>query len=363
MTIDLAVIFIGIQIMAALNILNDYMKLIDKKAKKIPNYLKLIIIRHNDIIDKVNLFNGAIQKTAFVQILTILCIFGELVKMKTERLSETLYLTNWYELSVKDQKAFLLILAMAQKDFGLKAAGIWGMRFIVLSATAISVAMTPNSDFGLFMKILGPKTVPEEVDYLIQIIMMAISAISVCTIDLAVIFIGIQIMAALNILNDYMKLIDKKVKEIPNYLKLIIIRHNDIIKNINSFKESIEKTAFVQVASSSLLLIFIFLFVRKESNQITAYVLCLTGISQILLLCIFGELLKIKTERLSATLYLTNWYELSVKDQKMFLLVLAMAQKDFGLKAAGMYDVNLNAFLKILKLAMSYCAILYSLSN
>ncbi|XP_059616104.1 odorant receptor 33b-like [Phlebotomus argentipes] len=91
--------------------------------------------------------------------------------------------------------------------------------------------------------------------------------------------------------------------------------------------------------------------------------MCTSGIFQILLLCLFGELLKMKTERLSEILYLTNWYELHAKDQKAFLLVLAMSQKDFGLRAAGMYDVNLNAFVQIMKLAMSYCAILHSLSK
>ncbi|XP_059608001.1 uncharacterized protein LOC132255848 [Phlebotomus argentipes] len=196
--------------------------------------------------------------------------------------------------------------------------------------------MTPNSNMGLFIQIPVLDSVSDKVTYAVQIITNTISAIYIITIDLGVIFIGIEIMAVLNILNDYMKLIDKKAKEIPNYLKLIIIRHNDMIDKVNLFNGAIQKTGFVQVT---------------------------TRIFQILLLCLFGELIKMKTERLSETLYLTNWYELSVKDQKMFLLVLAMAQKDFGLKAAGMYDVNLNAFVQIMKLAISYCAALHALSK
>ncbi|XP_059608147.1 odorant receptor 4-like [Phlebotomus argentipes] len=248
--------------------------------------------------------------------------------------------------NIKEKNLLLRIIFL---KFKIEHKFLWGTRFLTAAGIITTATMTPKSKMGFIMQIPGPNAVPEEVIFVIQMVLITILAVYLITLDLGIIFIGIQIMAALNILNDCMKLIDEKTKEIPNYLKSIIIRHNDIIKNVNLFNEAIQKMAFVQVTN--------------ESDQIAGYLICCIGIGQIFLLCLFGELIKMKTERLSETLYLTNWYELSVKDQKTFLLILAMAQKDFGLKAAGMYDVNLNAFVQIVKLAFSYCTALYALSK
>ncbi|XP_059619967.1 odorant receptor 33c-like [Phlebotomus argentipes] len=191
------------------------------------------------------------------------------------------------------------------------------------------------------------------------------------TIDLSVLFIGLQVMAALNVLNDYMELIDKKTKDKDeekaedrrDFLKVIILRHNEMIRNVCLFNEAIEKVSFVEFSTGILLLIFGFAFTRQKNDNIPAYILCFTVLMKIFMLCFFSEIIKTKIERLSETLYQTYWYELSLKDQKTFLLILAMSQREHNLRAAGMYDVNLNAFVQIVKLACSYCAILYIFLN
>ncbi|GAB0099556.1 hypothetical protein DMENIID0001_154360 [Sergentomyia squamirostris] len=74
-------------------------------------------------------------------------------------------------------------------------------------------------------------------------------------------------------------------------------------------------------------------------------------------------MIKIKSEKLSEAFYEVNWYELSLKDQKAFLVILGTAQRQYGLKAAGMYVVDIYAFFQITKAAFSYCAILFALSK
>ncbi|GAB0099559.1 Odorant receptor [Sergentomyia squamirostris] len=74
-------------------------------------------------------------------------------------------------------------------------------------------------------------------------------------------------------------------------------------------------------------------------------------------------MIKIKSEKLSEAFYDVNWYNLNLKDQKTFLIILGMTQRQYGLKAAGMYVVDIYAFIQIMKAAVSYCAILYTLSK
>ncbi|XP_055691283.1 uncharacterized protein LOC129794552 [Lutzomyia longipalpis] len=185
-----------------------------------------------------------------------LCILGQIIQVKADNLSETLYQTNWHELSLKDQKTFLIVLGMAQREYGLKAAGVY--------------------DINLYT------FVQEEEE-------------------------------------------DEELEE-------ILMKH--LKKSMKIFNIGLGN-----------------------------YLMIICGGGLALPLCVLGEFIRVKTDKLSDTFYLTNWYDLSLKDQKTFLIVLGMVQREYGLKAAGMYDVNLYTFVQIFKIAFSYCAVLYSLSQ
>ncbi|XP_059612823.1 odorant receptor 4-like [Phlebotomus argentipes] len=203
----------------------------------------------------------------------------------------------------------------------------------------------------------------KELAYILQLIFMVLTSVYILIIDLIIIFFGLQIMAALNILKAYIELVNVKIKSAPNYLKCIIKRHCDVIQNIHWLNNAIKELSFVQFLCSTFILLLMFLFVRKEQSQFSAYFLCVCGLTQILALCLFGEFIKIKADNLSTTLYLINWYEMSLKDQRTFLIILGMAQKKYRLKAAGMYSVSIYSFVQIVKISVTYCAILYTLSK
>ncbi|GAB0087012.1 Odorant receptor [Sergentomyia squamirostris] len=203
----------------------------------------------------------------------------------------------------------------------------------------------------------------DEIPHFLQFTMIQITGLYIAKSDMTVIFIGLQIIADLNILDDYIKLTIEKIKTNPNYLKTILKRHCKVIDKINLLNEAVSELSFIQIIISTFALLVIFVFIRKDTTQITGYTTCLCAMLQFVPLCLFGEIIKIKTEQLSEAFYEVNWYELKLKDQKTFLLILGMAQRQYGLKAAGMYNVNIYAFIQIVKLAISYCAILYTLSK
>ncbi|GAB0099591.1 Odorant receptor [Sergentomyia squamirostris] len=202
-----------------------------------------------------------------------------------------------------------------------------------------------------------------EMAYFLQFIGILVTSQSGIIVDMTTVLIGLQLIATLNVLNDYIRLINEKIKPIPNYLKTILEHHCNVVKRMNLLNEAVYEMSFVQIVISTLVLLFIFVLLRKDSSDIFAIISCLGVMSQIFALCAFGEIIKINTEKLSEAFYEVNWYEMSVKDQKTFLIILGMAQRKYGLKAAGMYVVDIYAFIQIVKLAFTYCAILYTVSN
>ncbi|XP_059622546.1 odorant receptor 4-like [Phlebotomus argentipes] len=216
-------------------------------------------------------------------------------------------------------------------------------------ATSLLTALNMRPDslgFVIRIPFLEPHIFYEEIVFLAQILLVVVASRTMILIDSSVFFVGLHVMAALNILRDCIEILNMKIAENADYFKTILKYHNDVIENICVLNEAIEKISFVQILSGTVLIIGNFFLIRKESDQMFAYILCVCMLGQIFLLCLFGEFIKIKLDKLSTTLYMTNWYELSVKDQKTFLIILAMAQRQYGLKAAGMYDVNIYAFIQ-----------------
>ncbi|GAB0099558.1 hypothetical protein DMENIID0001_154400 [Sergentomyia squamirostris] len=157
-------------------------------------------------------------------------------------------------------------------------------------------------------------------------------------------------MASLDILIDYIKLINDEIKSNPNYFKIILNRHCKLIEKINLLNEAVYEISFIQMIITTIDLLLIFVFIRKETEQITGYIVCYCGMLQIFPLCVFGEMIKIKSEKLSETFYEVNWYDLNLKDQD----ILAYSEND---STAAFRRWN------ILKAAVSYCAILYTFSK
>ncbi|GAB0097195.1 Odorant receptor [Sergentomyia squamirostris] len=247
-----------------------------------------------------------------------------------------------------------------------KLVSIWMIRLFTVAAIFLSLQFRFSKTIGLNM---DWSFLPEdsmfwnEIPYFFQFIILLFTALCSATVDMTTIFIGLDIMASLDILNEYIRLINEKIKTNQDFLKIILKRHCKVIDKINLLNEAIYQISFIQMIFITLALLLLFVFIREETKQISGYITCLCAMVQIFPLCVFGEMIKIKTEKLSESFYEVNWYELSLKDQKTYLIILGMAQRQYGLKAAGMYTIDIYAFYQILKIAFSYCAVLYALSK
>uniref|UniRef100_A0A7G3AEY7 Odorant receptor n=1 Tax=Lutzomyia longipalpis TaxID=7200 RepID=A0A7G3AEY7_LUTLO len=226
----------------------------------------------------------------------------------------------------------------------------WGIRMFLIAGTFASFYFRLNEEFGLTYDlpiIASENFVWKDTLHVLQGVMYCVTAFAMISLDLGIIFLGLQVIAELNILSDYMKLLNEKIKTDQKFLRKIIKRHCSVIKNLNLLSKIISETTSLQLLLTGVALLFGFTFLIKYTTGIGNYIIIICGGSLSLPICVLGEFIKLKTENLSETFYQTNWYELSLKDQKTFLIILGMAQREYGLKAAGMYDVNLYTFIQV----------------
>uniref|UniRef100_A0A240SY87 Odorant receptor n=1 Tax=Phlebotomus papatasi TaxID=29031 RepID=A0A240SY87_PHLPP len=195
----------------------------------------------------------------------------------------------------------------------------------------------------------------------IQFILLAMASIFVFYTDICIAFFGFEIMAASDILYDYISANTDRIQKDPDFLKIIMIRYCEVVDNIELFNKINFIANLIQFATSIFLSFAVFFFIRLYPKHPVGYPTVMSILVELFIPCLFGEFIKIKMERLSSTLYLTNWYSLSLKDQKSFLIVLLITQREYGLRAAGMYDVNIYTFIKVVKMAASWCAFIFTL--
>uniref|UniRef100_A0A3F2ZEM1 Odorant receptor n=1 Tax=Phlebotomus papatasi TaxID=29031 RepID=A0A3F2ZEM1_PHLPP len=239
------------------------------------------------------------------------------------------------------------------------------LRILFLGMLMASVAMTFYIFYTDSMALAVPGVFPSKNSSLFyqhvhQCICFQISTIIISMSDTVIIIIGFYFIAVLNIFQDiiqYIEQFDSRNKE--GVLIQLYKFHCNILEKFNIFSEVFYYFISVQIAASAIFILCVFFLVLSEVSFIPLFVLVH---GQFAVICIFGELMYSKTERFSTEFYLTNWYELGSKEQKILLTMMFMSQKTFGLKAAGMYDINLRMFIEVVKAGVSFLTILYTLA-
>ncbi|XP_063709037.1 odorant receptor 67d-like [Culicoides brevitarsis] len=140
-----------------------------------------------------------------------------------------------------------------------------------------------------------------------------------------------------------------KTKQILEILKL----H----QNYNAYLSVIEDCFCVEAFFSTFFLslnMVVTLFVCVQEFWIVGIVITITVTNLILLTSLFGVAVEIKAEKLERSIYGTQWYNLTIQDQKLLLQFLLGAQNRVNLTYAGMFAINLESFTQIYKSIYSY---------
>uniref|UniRef100_A0A1B0GLL6 Odorant receptor n=1 Tax=Lutzomyia longipalpis TaxID=7200 RepID=A0A1B0GLL6_LUTLO len=87
----------------------------------------------------------------------------------------------------------------------------------------------------------------------------------------------------------------------------------------------------------------------------------LMTISEVFILCYFGQTLQDRSQNLPRALYTTNWYDWTLGDQKTLLFLIMIFQRPIKLETFGFGIVSIYTFVQICKASASYATILYAL--
>uniref|UniRef100_A0A3F2ZDI7 Odorant receptor n=1 Tax=Lutzomyia longipalpis TaxID=7200 RepID=A0A3F2ZDI7_LUTLO len=174
--------------------------------------------------------------------------------------------------------------------------------------------------------------------------------------------LGIIFIEILNFFNESIALLENSEEEsLDNGFILILHKlHCEIYGKFCIYESIFAYSVFFDLFFNTTSMIGIMLLTRLYPDISIFYIIFITLASQILIYCIFGELIFTETEKILESLYMTKWYDLNREDKRAILLLMMMSSRPFGLKAAGMYNINIILFVQIIKLGFSYCAILYA---
>lgn len=193
-----------------------------------------------------------------------------------------------------------------------------------------------------------------------QCVVLILSNIVLQIEDAVIISIGFYFIAILNIFFSIIKHIDYlDLKNRRQYIILLHDMHCNVLDKFSIFERIFYYTFTVQIATSVIFVMFIF-FLLQTTGGFAFFPLFLAILLQFGSLCLLGQLMYSQTERFSTELYLTKWYELAVREQKMILTMMYMSHRPFGLKAAAMYDINFRMFFDVMKAGLSFCTLLYT---
>uniref|UniRef100_A0A905HKU9 Odorant receptor n=1 Tax=Lutzomyia longipalpis TaxID=7200 RepID=A0A905HKU9_LUTLO len=183
--------------------------------------------------------------------------------------------------------------------------------------------------------------------------------------DSGVVFIGIYVIFFMKSVNRLINIFaeNPEVPKRPRFLNRIIEKHVEMIKILNIFNEIMKFISLAQLVCSTLIFLSIIFVIQIFPNNLLLYFMLSTLLSQLALLCVFGEIIRSESEQIFIKLYQTNWYDLSVKEQRVILFMMANSVRVIGLKAGGLYDIGLMSLVQIVKLSASYAAIIMTFTE
>ncbi|GAB0090750.1 hypothetical protein DMENIID0001_055070 [Sergentomyia squamirostris] len=146
-------------------------------------------------------------------------------------------------------------------------------------------------------------------------------------------------------------------------LKFIYEAHRNVLLNLRIFREiywHLNLHVIITIFSYMCLLLFMSRFYEAS---LATYAGASSAAFQLFLICFFGQILRNRTEAIGEALYLTKWYQMPLKEQKALLIIMAPAQQAVGLEAGGIMDLSFRTFGRVMRAAVSYGAILYTILN
>nr|XP_032523650.1 odorant receptor 4-like [Danaus plexippus plexippus] len=148
-------------------------------------------------------------------------------------------------------------------------------------------------------------------------------------------------------------------------LKNIVIRHKALIRLSNDVENMYSFSLLVNFLNSSIIICFCLFccaFVEKW-NEFNYKIFFITAISQIWILCWYGQHLVDTSTGVGEALYNSAWYVSSNSIKKSILIMIHRSQRRVHITTFGFSTVSMECYATILKTSWSYFTLLINLYN
>uniref|UniRef100_A0A3F2ZEM5 Odorant receptor n=1 Tax=Phlebotomus papatasi TaxID=29031 RepID=A0A3F2ZEM5_PHLPP len=198
------------------------------------------------------------------------------------------------------------------------------------------------------------------IKYFWQHIAMTYIVLFYILIEFIHLFFGFYFVAILNIFIDSLEKLDNEnfIKSSRNHLKDYHKIHLEIWQKLKDFVRVFSFVQNIQAAACLPLIVNSFYNSTIYPNIFLNHLILIPVITQLFEICLLGEFFDSKTTEIFRKLYLSKWYEMSRDDKMILVLMMRMTIKPFSLKVAGIYNINMMAFVDVIKFCFSFCAIL-----
>ncbi|XP_025265297.1 odorant receptor 13a-like isoform X2 [Camponotus floridanus] len=159
-------------------------------------------------------------------------------------------------------------------------------------------------------------------------------------------------------------------KQSPNVhqrIAAIVKNHVRVVRFAAVVEEVLQEVCLVEFSSSVCticLLEYYCILDWQEDDRIglaTYSLLLVSFCFNVYILCYIGELLMEKSSQIGYICYMINWYQLSPKTARSFILMIAMASHPIKISAGRMADLSLSTFGNVLKTSLAYLSFLRAL--
>ncbi|GJQ66210.1 hypothetical protein Trydic_g4268 [Trypoxylus dichotomus] len=295
---------------------------------------------------------------------------GNEILIKSEKIIESSYVSKWYQLDVKAQKILLLLMERAKRPLIVKLYFIVSLTAYILIGSflplLVDISLSIPAPFDT-----GKYDIIYKVAHFFATGYLAFNTLGLDMLFLTLLSICV---AQLNILQERLsKVLEDARKECKSNTKLTLEVHS-ILRDIVILHETINRFAlkisvllsfplFIQYTCGCFILCntVLQLTVLREPGSMTSLSMGVhAGVTfaQMAGYHWIGNEVIFKSEKIIESSYISKWYQLDLKEQKILLLLMERAKRPLIVKVYKFIFISLDSLGVIVRWAYSVFALI-----
>ncbi|XP_044270011.1 odorant receptor Or1-like [Tribolium madens] len=203
--------------------------------------------------------------------------------------------------------------------------------------------------------------------YLYQVVCIWVITIANLNMDTMTMALMVYIGTQCDILCDNLKNLCGSSDYFNTQLINCVKHHKKIVNYAKESNNIFNMIILGQFATSTMVLaltMFQLSLVNPLSGIAAIHLNYILGITtEILLYCYYGNEVEVKSNRISYSIYKSDWYQQPVTIRRIILILCERCKRPIKITAINLFALSLSTFMTIIRSAYSYFALLYNVNN